>query len=54
MGDKTADKIRKVSKTSSQDNSVTNEEENIGTDRDHIEKGINLQKKNRKLLTIQD
>ena len=53
IGTKIADRITKFSKTSSQNNSVTNEEENIRPDKKkYIEKDIYLQNKDREPLMV--
>ena len=46
IGNKTANRITKASKTSSQNNSVTNKEENIKLDREiHVERYISLEQR---------
>ena len=56
IGNKVAEKIVKVSRSSTKDSpeTVKNETENIGSDRDIPKKYIHLQKKYSQLLTIWD
>ena len=53
-GNKIAGKITKVSRTSPQNTleTITNEVENIGLDREYLKKDIDLQKRDRKLFMI--